>query len=504
MSQSIFSLRRTAAELLAAAVLELFPGTYLHCGEGSYLGFQYDFIFPFPFQKEFLPLLEEKMRLIAKEMRPIVMREMVPKNAAQFFKHRGQFQKAALLEELEDPLVSIFEMGEFFDVCPTPYSQHSGESGYFKLLDVTEFSDKRIRIQGNAFFEKEELKKFLKKYNQFAGKDHITLGRETRLYTPYKKDLWQWLPKGEVVRSLLLDWWKEEHHKQNFQFVVTPKVANLEELTAAHVDISSRVAEWGFFENEWDEEQFEGMFRARISTCDQAHLFCGKGDLLRECISSLQFIIKISKILSFEWQLTLCVGHARRNSLWRKASAILEEALKECGLTWTMDEESVVDCGPRVEVRIADGLGRFWPGPFLKVDLSRNCIVRSMFGSLERFVALLVEQGEGSLPFWLAPEQVRVFAVGVSEIEAATRCAKLLSEKGLRVRLDDQGKEKLAKRLHEALREMVPYCIFIGSRERNLETVAVRTYKAQKEELIKMETLVQKLIEQNRKIDIEN
>jgi threonyl-tRNA synthetase len=538
MNRSIVSLRRTAAELLAAAVLELFPGASLLRGEGSHLAFHYDFIFPFSFQKEFLPLLEERMRFIAKEKRPIFMREMVPQNAVQFFKHLKQFEKAALLEEVDDSLVSIFEMGGFFDVCLGPYPQHSGESGCFKLLDATELSEipnrfqklefqhsrrpkfepgeaenqflkhvgyKRIRIRGNAFFEKEELKRFLKKFHHFEGKDHVTRGRERGLYTSYKKGLWQWLPKGEILRSHLLDWWKEEHRKQNFQFVITPKVATFEELTAAHCPFSPRVAEIGFFESEWQEgEESEGMFRSQAFTCDIAHLFCGKGDLLYECISSLQFITKISKILSFEWQLALCVGSLRQSALWKKTSKILEKALEKCGLTWTVDEESPVDCGPRIEVRIADGLGRFWPTSFLKVDLFRSCIVRSMFGPLERFVALLVEQETGSLPFWLAPEQVRVFTVGAFDVEAAKQCVERLSEKGLRVWLDDRTEEKLPRRLHEALKEMVPYCIFIGSRERDLAMIPVRTYNAQKEELMKMEVLIQKLIEQNRKIDIEN
>ncbi|MES2345014.1 MAG: His/Gly/Thr/Pro-type tRNA ligase C-terminal domain-containing protein [Chlamydiota bacterium] len=492
MTNNLTILRRTAAQVLAAAALEQFPGASLVGGFGSHLGFHYDFTFPFAFHKDFLPLLEERMRAVIKKNYKIEIKEMVPKNAALFFEHRKQFHVADKALDLEEVLASIFQMGDFFDLAEPSFLRHSGEVASFKLVEAKTFGDGVTRIYGTAFFDKSALKEYLKKLKNYPEIDHIILGKEMDLFSSYKEGFWKWHPKGAFIRETLLNWWKKEHIKQSFQFPLVPAISTKEELLKAHLEFAPRAAETVYLKRSCSEDELMGMFSTKGETQDIVHIFCGAGDLVQESISSLQFITKISKILSFEWQAVLCVGRGRQNASWKKAKEALENALKYCELEYDCDDETFVDRGPRLELRFQDGLGRFWSGPYLEIACAHMCLVRSMFGSVERIVALLIEQGQGMLPLWLAPEQARVFTVSQNAEQFADECVTYLSALGLRIGVDRNLEQKLGSRLHGALIEKVPYCIFIGDREKNLKTVTVRAYGSTKDEQVSLDALAQK------------
>jgi threonyl-tRNA synthetase len=493
MANNLTILRRTAAQILAAATLEQFPSTSLVGGSGSHLGFHYDFIFPFPFHKDFLPLLEEKMRGIVKKNCKMDLKEMVPKNAAAFFEHRNQYHLADKAFDCQDSLVSIFQMQDFYDLVNPSFLQHSGEVSSFKLLDYKMLADDTVRIYGTAFFDKELLKEYLKKLKSYPEINHIILGKEMDFFSSYEDGLWKWHPKGAQVRAFLLDWWKKEHVNQNFKFPFTPAVTTKEELLKAHCEFAPRVAEVVYLRRFCPEDELAGMFSARGETQDIAHIFCGHGDLVHECISSLQFITKISKILTFEWQIVLCAGKGRRNASWKKAREALESALKHCQFECECDDEAFVGLGPRLELRIQDGLGRFWSGPYVEIECVGMTLIRSMFGSIERIVALLIEQGRGMLPIWLAPEQIRVFAISRNAEQFVAECVDYLTHLQLRVGVDSSSEQKLGARLHRALIEKVPYCIFIGDREKNLKMVTVRAHGSTRDEQMSLDELAQKL-----------
>jgi threonyl-tRNA synthetase len=525
-SHSLDALRRTSAEVMAAAILELFPNAQLIGGGQTIVGFYYDFHFPFSFKNEFLTLIEERIRLIVKEKRPIKILEMMPENAGALLAHKGQNTRAEAVRAQRDLLVSMFQMGEFVDYGHPPYLSDAGDAAVFK---VTEFSEEEheelgsfTRFYGTAFFDSVDLKKFIKSGQSLKFKDHVQWGKQLDLFSPCREigpGLWRWHPKGESLRHILLNLWKEESSKQNFQFISTPRhykrhYCPISEIAASHIqtfisissraDLPVRLAECAYVQPPESDPLLNGMISSLAYFRDQEHIFCSEEQLLEECISSLQFILKNSKILSFEeYQLALCsrgANHKKAHPSWKKSERLLIQALRHSQLEYIVDDKTEVLNGPRIEVRIKDILGREWTGPFVGIDcvhpslwgLQHAVVVRSMFGSLERILALMIERSEGILPFWLAPEQVRVIAVNEQLAGYANDLSGTLESLGIRVKVD-RGKDKLSKRMYDALCEKVPYAVVVGKQEQQLKTAAVRAYNSNETESMSLEALIQKL-----------
>lgn len=511
---ALFSLRCLAVEILAAAAVELFPGTLLVDGGATALGFYYDFQFPFSFQKEFCHLIEERMRAIIKERRELRLLEMVPSNAASFLEHRKQPLRAQKARMAKDPLVALVQMGEFVDLCNPACLSYEGELA-FKIQEAYPVpGTSTIRMVGTAFPDKQELKKFLKEAPPFEGRDHLQLGEELDLFHVEEAGCF-WHPKGEVLRQTLLDFWKKELTIQGFDFVSTPRQLSGEspsrELLLAHTHFFSsrawpvlRLAESSFIPS--GSESAESLLESSTGFFDREHRFCREKELFKECISSLQFILKISKIFPFRHRLVLCSPPGK--GLYLERLEILKEALKECGLEYSTQEALGEVDGPSLELRLQDGLGREWTGPYMGIDcklnaekkLSHAVVVQSAFYSLERFVALMVESLGGAFPLWLAPEQMRILPLSEGKEAEAQALGDQLRARGLRVWVDCR-KEKLGERMHDALRERVPYSIVVGDREQKSGKVSVRAYGARQEQLVSLEALMEML---NRETEIEN
>lgn len=514
MAFSIFLdlLRRTAAECLAAAVLEQFPGVRLIGGHATSTGFFYDFIFPFAFQSEFLPLIEERVRWIVKERRPIKTVEMMPENASSMFESRGQDIVAEVVKNQKNVLVELFQMGDFIDYCHLPYLPNVKEMTAFKLCEYV-IEKNRTRLYGTAFTCREDLKKFIRSKQSLKIKDHIEWGEELQLYVPYQNG-WSWLPKGEKLRQILISFWKSQLYDQGFDFVSTPRFpvcssCPISEMTSAHLHLLSahlkkqgtvRLVEGSSILQTEDNGPFLGLLSSRSFWTDQAHIYCSEHRFLQECISSLQFILKISKILSFEeYRIVLCSSgprHKRLSNHWKKGERVLIQALQDARLEYAIDDTVQLLNGPRVEIRIKDILGREWSGPFIGLDciqpiqfgLQNAVIVRSMFNSLERIVALLLEKNDGMLPFWLASEQARIIAVGEKQMDYAGELSRFLSSYGLRVKVEWED-EKLSKRMYNALSEHVPFAIVVGQNEADSRTVSVRACRSEETQRMSWEAL---------------
>lgn len=488
----LLEMRSSAATLMAAAVHELFPNVLLVEGRGLAMGFYYDFSFPFAFQKEFIPLIEERMKKLLKERAALKHFEMVPSNADAFLKHRGQSVRAEIAGSQRSSIVQMVQWGEFADYWEHEHPFDWDQIGAFKITEASEKQDV-VRIVGTAFEDKESLKSFLKKKVNIGPLDFLQLAKELNLFTPTEEEyVWLWHPKGEILRRCLVNFWESENSKQNFQFVSTPVSGDMTEnhLLIYKATGSMRLAECG-------------------QSFDRAHILCSEEQLLEESISSLQFLDKILKILRFEYQLVLCAhgsGYNRTRTAWKESVSVLKKALSRCGLEYLEDQCTNAGEGPIVEARIQDAFGKECSGPYLKLDcihanefgLKAPVIVRSIFNSLERTVALLLEKTEGTLPFWLAPEQVRIFALGGQAEKSVAELCKALETLGVRVKKNCRI-EALSQRMHEALKERIPYTVIIGERELASGTVTVRDL-SKEENRMSPEALVEML---NRK-DFEN
>ncbi len=476
---SLKILRKTASEVLAYAVYDLFPGVSLDGGEISDIGFSYDFITDHPLTPEVMPLIEERMRAIIKEGLEITVMEMIPVNAMEFFKHHKLHHLRERLEDSEDQLVQILKIDKFYDICESPCGDTTQEAGVFKLLSLKSLGEGKTRIGGTAFSDKQLLKDFLKRLDRAKGLDFATLGSELQLCL-YSEKGTIWLPKGVALREMLLKFFREEYRKLGFEeifskrdFAAFPVLFQAKpylqkDLPQRYIQTSSEVPIW--------------------------QVFCQEEQMHQEIISSLQFFDKMVNIFGFRTHYVLCPTRAKSGGglkNWGKNVDILVQALKSCGFNYETDQQKESPLGPRIEVCITDAIGRRWAGPFLGVDLLHPDrlnlayksaegslrIVGSLFGStfesLERLIALLVENYAGVFPFWLAPEQVRIVPLAESNFAYAYGIEKQLIDAGIRVRTDArQG--ALGEKIHAAINEKMPYIVIVGEKEEKSGTISVR------------------------------
>lgn len=539
MSLPLTVSRLSAAELLAYTVRDMFPTVLLHGAEVTDLGFYYDFFFDQPINEEIFPFIEERMRFLIKRAIPISTLEMMRENAIAFFRHLTQPYLAESLKTIPDLLVQICQIEEFYDLCSLPGVKNTQQIGFIKLIKLEEIPNQRngVRIHGVVFSDKAQLKAFFKRAEVAKKRDHCQLGQEMALFSFQKESCpgsITWLPKGMILKELLLSWWKQEHCKQHFQFLSTPKlihssffnqfvpsalkkvfpsvkIDDQEYLLNPHHDwfhalvfnstphtyrdLPIRYAESiDCYSNE-KKGTLHGLLRSRTFSADTAQIFCSPSQLRDELISSLHFIHQSVNMLGFRHRWFLCLrGQKFAGTLnqWNETVDLMTEALSECGLEYQLDKESHPFYGPCVEIRFVDAIGVEWKGPYLGVNFYLpNCfalqyqsqddrirapimITRSMFGSLERVIAILIEHTAGLLPFWLAPEQLRVIPVSEKNMAYAWKVLNVIENSKLRASIDHL-QENLSAKIHAAKREKIPYLIVLGDKEENKNDITVRS-----------------------------
>lgn len=539
----------TAAELLAAAICRLFPEALLLSGGANELGFYYDIATPIPTDSQFITLLEETMRGLAKDAHDISQRTMMRENAADLFRHRNQPLKADLTESLHYNIVNLIEFADFLDIAPPCYCESTAEAAVFKIYDIESIKlynqqhghYSATRIAGMAFHDKQQLKKFSKSLKAEHDNDHRVLIKSMELFSfndAFCSVSHAWLPKGVTMRDILLDLWKSSLQKLDVHFVQTPQFVKNDFLkknnffmsdeaalevdaqgdillpvkspAEAHAllfktqprfaaDMPIRFAEvQEIYDDYSPRTNLWGMLKTRSYLSDFQHFFCAPEQVYEEIISSLQFIDKLVTLLGFGCQWFLSLNGRRvagTKKQWDQTSALMEQALKACGFDFVLDHQVTDFAGPRIQGKLQDVLGRSWCGPEVGVDFqvpsslelqyvqedSRRAspvmLRQSLFGPLERLIALLIEKNAGVLPLWLAPEQVRIIAVSSRQRVYGKALLKELQDAGCRaaidMRSDPQG-YSLGARIHEVERAKVPYAIIIGDQEEKEKIVNVR------------------------------
>lgn len=531
------ALRQSVASLFAYALTDLFPSAQLMDCELDQVGFTYQFFLDQPLEQEILSLLEEKMRSLVKLDLPFLPTEMMRENACDLFRHRKQERRAEIVSMAPYNIVPILKIGAaFYDYGHPPYVSSAEELRAFKLqaLEPSKNQPHAFKVTGTVSSDLKSLKKFLKKYEEAKKNDHRLLGRELQLFAHHEdlgKSGWVWYPKGAFIREALLEWWRQLHRRENCLFVATPRVIeesflkksgylgseNKQPLTVgdhsvvapglgflhAHLfrsqlhsyrDLPVRYTECA--EIHWDTDfPSSGLFNSSTAMVERTHIFCTSQQLYAEIISSLQFIEKTVTILGFECQWILCPRGAKFAGTIENWDTVLEKmqsALQECKIDFHIDAERGAFSGPQIMVRIKDALGREWDGPFIKADF--NCserlgiryqgsddqmhapfmMTQSMFGSLERYIALLVERCAGIFPLWLAPEQVRLLPIAKAHHDYAEMLCANWVKAGIRCRVDYR-QEPLGAKVHAVEREKIPYAIIIGDKEEKENVINVRS-----------------------------
>lgn len=439
--------RHSTSHIMAHAVKELYPEAKLAIGPAIEDGFYYDFDYHRPFTPEDLVKIEEKMREIIRADRPFVRKELGSKEAIDYFKGKGEPYKVLLIEELNQENVSVFEEGDFIDLCLGPHIPSTGKVKAFKLLSIAgaywrgdEKNSMLQRIYGTSFLNEEDLESYLRKIEEIKRRDHRRLGRELDLFSINEETgagLILWHPKGAMIRKTIEDFWREEHYKWGYNLVYTPHIARLDlwaksghldfykenmyspmeidnidyELKPmncpfhimiyksqihSYRDLPLRYAELGTVYRYERSGVLHGLLRVRGFTQDDAHIYCSEAQLNDEIQRVIDFTIFILKTFGFhEYEIFLSTRpeeYVGTLEGWERATAALKSALEKKGLLYSDDIGAGVFYGPKIDIKVKDAIGRAWQCSTIQVD----------FNLPERFkVAYRGEDGKEHQPIML-------------------------------------------------------------------------------------------------------
>ena len=544
-------MRHSASHVMAQAVMGLIPGAKLAIGPAIEDGFYYDFDLPRPLTPEDLEQIEAHMREAIRADHPFVRRVISRAEAAALF--ADQPYKLELIREIpEGEEISIYTHDKFTDLCAGPHVASTGQINPdgVKLLSVAGAywrGDERRpmlqRIYGTAWPTKAELDAYLAKLAEIERRDHRKLGKQLDLYSFHEiggAGLAYWHPKGARIRSIIEQFWREEHFRRGYDILYTPHIGRVDlwkisghwdfyrenmyspmdiegqeyllkpmncpfavliykTQTRSYRDLPLRWGELGTVYRYERSGVLHGMLRVRGFTQDDAHIFCRPDQLEDEIVGVINLAQFMLKTFGYdEYLIELSVRDPQNTAKyvgsdenWILAEQALLRALEREGLPFTRMEGEAKFYGPAIDIKMKDALGRAWQGPTIQVDFNfperfdltyvgedgqphRPVMVhRTVLGSMERFVAGLVEQYAGAFPVWLAPVQAVLIPIADRHNAYAHGVAQKLKDAGYRVVVDDSS-ERMNAKIRKAQLDKVPYMLVIGDREMEAGAVAVR------------------------------
>src|SRR6202521_3845021 len=423
-------LRHSAAHLLAAAVLELFPNVKLGIGPPIDTGFYYDFVREEPFTPEDLERIEKKMRELAAQDIPNE-RKMMPKpEAIELYRKWDQGFKCELVEEKAvEPMVSFYTTGKFIDFCRGPHIPSTGRIRAFKLMNVSgaywkgqEGNPQMQRVYGACFFTKEELDEYLHRLEEAKRRDHRRLGQELDLFSIQEEagpGLIFWHPKGGLVRKLMEDWLRDELLRRGYQLVFTPHIMRLDLWkTSGHTnfyrenmfgpvevenaeyqlkpmncpghiliyksrmrsyrDLPVRLAELGTVYRYERSGVLHGLLRVRGFTQDDAHIFCMPGQIESEVEACVDFAFAVMKTFGFDkfevelsdWAASQPENYAGKPEDWQRATYALADTMTRMNIPFKKIEGEAAFYGPKIDVKLIDAIGRSWQLTTVQFDFN--------------------------------------------------------------------------------------------------------------------------------------
>ena len=546
-------MRHSTAHLLAAALTDMYPGVKFGVGPAIENGFYYDIELPegVTVSPDDFAAIEARMAEIAKSGAAIVRREVSRDEAREIF--TDQPLKLELIDELpEDETISIYQLGDFTDLCRGPHVPDTGKLGAYKLTKVAGAywkgdSDNEMltRIYGTAFFSKKELEEYLHNLEEAEKRDHRKLGRELGIYMMEPMagvGLPLYLPKGARVIRTLQEWLRRDLYERGYEEVITPHIYNADVWkTSGHygfyhenmyffqinegTDEEPRYSEYGvkpmncpghviIYNNELHSYRdlplryFEfgtvyrhemsgvvhGLLRARGFTQDDAHIFCTKDQVVDEVVAILELVDYIMGTFGFTYEAEISTRPDKSigtDDMWEHATESLKEACARRGLAYDINEGDGAFYGPKIDIKVKDAIGRTWQCSTVQIDFNMPMrfgltyrtednteetpwmLHRAIFGSIERFLGILIEHYAGALPLWLAPVQVAVIPIADRHKEAAAEFAGELKAVGGRVEVMDQN-EPMKVKIAKAQSQKIPYMIVMGDKEVEEKLVSVR------------------------------
>lgn len=405
--------------------------------------------------------------------------------------------------------------------------------------------DQLTRIYGTAFYSQEDLNNYLTLVEERKKRDHRLIGKEMKIFmmSEYGPGFPFFLPNGMIIRDELENYWKELHRLHGYEFILTPTMLSKELwLTSGHYanykdnmffsridekefaikpmscpgamlvykndlhsyrELPIRLAELGHVHRYEASGALSGLFRVRAFTQDDAHIFLREDQLQDEIITLLKLYDTVYKQFNLSYHIELSTRPLDKYigsiDIWDKSEHALEEAIKHLGIPYKINPGDGAFYGPKLDFKLKDSMNRIWQCGTIQLDMNlperfdityidQNnekvrpiMLHRAIFGSIERFIGILIENYAGHFPLWLAPEQVAILPVAKPHEEKANEIASKLKELKLRP-IIFTSEEKLGYRMRQAQIRKIPYTIVLGDDELNSNSVTYR--KAMQKEQI--------------------
>lgn len=545
--EGLFTLRHTASHVMAQAIQHLFPGVKFAIGPAIDDGFYYDLDSDHVFSQEDFAAIEKEMSKIAKENIPLVKKVLPRDEALQYFKDKGQDYKVMLIEDLpEEETISLYEQGDFTDLCVGPHLKSTGKVKTFKLMTVAgaywrgDSKNKMLqRIYATAFFSKEDLDHYLFVRAEAEKRDHRKLGKQLDLFSFHEEGpgFPFFHPKGMILRNKLMDYERElfkefgyveimtpvilskklwlqsghwDHYKENMYFTqideedyaIKPMncpggILFFKTQQRSYRDLPMRVGEFGLVHRHELKGALHGLFRVRCFTQDDAHIFMTQEQMKDEVIKCMAMYQKMYGVFGLEYHVELSTrpeNSMGSDELWEISTNALREAIETAGVPYQINEGDGAFYGPKLDFHVQDSLGRTWQCGTIQMDMQLPerfdvnyigedgekhravMLHRAGYGSLERFIGILIEHYAGAFPTWIAPVQAKIIPVTDKNLEYAKSVAAAMSESDIRVEVEEAN-ETLGYKIRKAQMEKVPYMIIVGDQEMKGHTISVRSRK---------------------------
>ncbi len=414
------------------------------------------------------------------------------------------------------------------------------------------------RIYGTAFEKKEELDEYLHLLEEAARRDHRKLGKELGLFVLKEQGpgFPFFLPKGMALRNELENFWREVHHDFDYEEIRTPIILNrqLWEQSGhwfhyrenmyttviddedyaikpmncpgsilvyqndlhSYRDFPMRMAELGLVHRHELSGALHGLFRVRSFTQDDAHVFMLPSQIKSELIKVIELFDRIYSQFGLTYRVELSTKPDNAmgdDAIWESATNALREAIEEKQIPYQINEGDGAFYGPKLDFHIRDSIGRTWQCGTIQLDMNLPerfhmeyvgedgqkhqpiMIHRACFGSMERFIGILIEHYAGAFPTWLAPVQVKILPISEKHVEYAEKLRKAFKKAYVRVELDDRN-EKIGYKIRQAQMEKVPYMLVVGDKEEQEGTVAVRSRVEGEKGSVKWEDFLADILEE--------
>ncbi|MBW2580048.1 MAG: threonine--tRNA ligase [Syntrophobacteria bacterium] len=564
-------LRHTASHVMAQAVQSLYPEAKITIGPAIENGFYYDFDYPETFSVEDIPKIEAKMQEIIQQASPVFRRELDRQEAIRVFTERNETYKVEMLEEMDEPVVSVYGQDDWLDLCRGPHLVNTSEVKAFKLTGVAgaywrgdERNPMLQRIYGTAFFSKKDLKRHLQLLEEAKKRDHRKLGKELDLFHVSDEagpGLVIYHPKGALLRHIIETFEKEVHLRRGYQMVSGPQLLKTEmwkksghfenyrenmyftevegqsygikpmnclahmliykSTIRSYRDLPIRYFEMGLVHRHEKSGVLHGLTRVRQFTQDDAHLICTPEQLNDEIKGVIDFALDMLELFGFEYEIELSTQPEKRigtDEDWERATVALEKALTDKQLPYKICAGEGAFYGPKIDILLKDALNRRWQCSTIQCDFTLPerfdltyigpdggkhrpvMLHRTLLGSMERFLGVLIEHYAGAFPTWLAPVQTIILTVTDRHQSYGEELYKQLLNAGIRVEKDLRN-EKLGYKIREAQLQKIPYMLVVGDREVEAAGVSPRRRDGKDLKLMEVADFVELVREENAVTD---